>query len=275
MPMSIVTIILLAVIQGLTEFLPVSSSGHLVLAESLLEARGVGDSMQGVVLEVAVHVGTLGAVVMVYKQRIVELCRAVASFVTSGFRRTDENSGGVTYVGLIILGSVPAALVGLALRDSIVVLFDSPSVTSVLLIVTGLYLLMSRIQREERAISVPAAVIIGLAQALAILPGCSRSGWTITTGLLLGLGAYHAAEFSFLLSIPAILGALVLEIVKGSFSVSPGGLLLLVLGAVTAFVSGWLALRILLRALAIGHLYRFAYYLIPAGAAALVYFTMI
>lgn len=275
MLISVVTVILLAVIQGLTEFLPVSSSGHLVLVESLLGARGPGGGAPGVGFEVAVHVGTLVAIIVVYKRRIARLLGAIVSFFASGFRRTEQNSEEVRYAGWLVLGSVPAAFVGLALRDSIVMLFDFPAVTSLLLVATGFYLLFSRIRSGGGALSGRAAIIIGLAQAVAILPGCSRSGWTITTGMLLGLGGREAAEFSFLLAIPAILGALALEIVKGSFSVSPGELLLLLVGSVTAFVSGWLALRFLLRLLAAGRLYRFAYYLIPAGLAAFIYFAAI
>jgi undecaprenyl-diphosphatase len=269
---SAATIILLAILQGLTEFLPVSSSGHLVLAQHLIGARAAGGTGQGVGFEVAVHVGTLGAILLVYRRRISKLCLAAVSFLASGLRRTDDNSEDVRYVGLLIVASLPAAFVGLAFRDSLVMLFDAPSVTALFLVATGFYLLLSRIRSGSAAISGRVALMIGIAQAVAILPGCSRSGWTITTGLLLGLGGREAAEFSFLLAIPAILGALALEVIRGSFSASHSELLLLVIGAATAFGSGYVALRLLLKVMAVGRLYRFAYYLIPAGILAFVYF---
>ena len=118
------------------------------------------------------------------------------------------------------------------------------------------------------------ALLVGVAQAVAILPGCSRSGWTITAGLLLGLGFGRAAEFSFLISIPAILGALALEIWKNPITASRGEIVPLLIGALAAFIAGWFALRLLLRILRAGSLHRFSYYLAALGAAAFVFFTL-
>jgi undecaprenyl-diphosphatase len=273
MAIGIAIIILLAVIQGLTEFLPVSSSGHLVLAENLLGVRGSGGGTS-VLFEVAVHIGTLGAILLVYRRAIRNLLAGLVALVRAGFTAADEGREEVMFAGWILLGSLPAAVVGLFLHDRITAVFNSPRATAVLLAVTGLVLLTSRIRTGERTLCWWIVLLIGAAQAVAILPGCSRSGWTITVALIAGLRFERAAEFSFLLSIPAIVGALALELVRGG--AAPGGSVLLDLGiaAAIAFVSGWAALRLLLRVLRVGALHRFAYYLIPLGAVAFIYFTV-
>lgn len=263
-------VLVLAVVQGLTEFLPVSSSGHLVLLESLFGVRGAGD--QGSVLfEVTVHVGTLAAVLIVYWRKVRGLVTGMIRFISSGFREGRDDAG---YVGYMAVASIPAAIVGLLLRDEIGALFDSPRITSVMLIATALLLIASRGGGPERGLTVTTAFIVGIAQAIAIVPGCSRSGWTITVGILLGLGFGRAAEFSFLISIPAILGALVLEIWRSPLSASPGDVAPLLLGGLAAFLSGWFALRLLLRILRTGSLHRFSYYLAVVGAAAFIFFTL-
>ena len=260
-------ILLLAVVQGLTEFLPVSSSGHLVLFESLFGARGE----KGMMFEIIVHVGTLAAVILVYRRKVAGLLSGVVRFLSSRFSRGIEEA---RYIGYMAVASIPAAVVGLFFHDEIDVLFDSPRVTALLLIATALVLTASRMERPERELDIGRALLIGAAQAVAILPGCSRSGWTITTGLLLGLGFHRAAEFSFLISIPAILGALVLEMVKNPIAASRGEIMPLLIGGAVAFLAGWFALRLLLRILRAGSLHRFSYYLAAIGITALLYFTL-
>ncbi len=263
-------VILLAVVQGLTEFLPVSSSGHLVIFESLFGARGIGGD-GGMLFEISVHVGTLAAVVLVYRRKVGGLLAGAVRFLSTGFDRGIED---VRYIGYMAIASVPAAVVGLLFHDDIEALFDSPRVTAFLLIATALVLTASRIERPRRELNVTVALVIGVAQAVAILPGCSRSGWTITTGLLLGLGFGSAAEFSFLISIPAILGALVLEILKNPVAASREEIMPLLIGGAVAFLAGWFALRLLLRILRAGSLHRFSYYLGALGITAFLYFTL-
>lgn len=299
MQLSVSNTLILAIIQGLTEFLPVSSSGHLVLAEWIMGVRG-SDVYGGVTFEVAVHVGTMGAVVVVYRERVINILRSCFFFVLSGFRITERNRGGVVYLIFILLGTIPAVLAGLFLYDSIVRSFDSPLMTSVCLFATGIFLLFSRgrgrnkdsqydsidpgddrrVNPDHSMVELPIegqvtilrtasiVVLIGIAQAIAIMPGCSRSGWTITTALLLGLSFRKSAEFSFLLSLPAIFGALLLEIIKNTGSFADGDFQILVVGILTSFVSGWFAIRILLAVLKRGGLHKFSYYLIPVGVVA-------
>lgn len=271
MQIGIHIILLLAVVQGLTEFLPVSSSGHLVLVETLFGVRG---ESAGLIFEVAVHVGTLGAIILVYRRRIVSICGALAGCITGGFRIAQGSRDEVTYVGRIIVASIPAACVGLLLHEEVAGIFDSPGITSLLLVFTGCFLLLSRFRKVGGGLTWTAAFLIGVAQAVAVLPGCSRSGWTITTALLLGLGFEESAEFSFLLSIPAIIGALLLEIVKKPEVIDAGSAFGLIIGAVTAFCAGWIALRLLLGVLVKGNFHTFSYYLIPVGLIASLYFML-
>ncbi|MBN1164254.1 MAG: undecaprenyl-diphosphate phosphatase [Candidatus Krumholzibacteriota bacterium] len=274
MPARFIEVLLLALIQGLTEFLPVSSSGHLALAEALLRIReeGTGDS---IIFEIAVHVGTLGAVVAVYRKKVFSLCRSLAGWVCNGFTDADKYSGDIGYLGWIILGSVPAAIVGLLLRDRVAEAFNAPGLVSACLVVTGIFLMLSRGRGGRGSLTWKSVLLIGAAQAVAILPGCSRSGWTITTALLLGLGFEKGAEFSFLLSIPAILGALALELCRGGIALSSPDVILILTGMGAAFLSGLLALKLLIYLLRQGVFFRFSYYLIPLGVLGLVYFVFI
>lgn len=267
----LISMLVLAIVQGITEFLPVSSSGHLVIGGALL---GVGGSGENVLFEVAVHAGTLGAVVVYYGKRIITLARSFFAWAGAGFKAEGPVRDDVSYIGLIALGSIPAAAVGLALRGPVTEAFGSPMLASACLIATGLFLLLSRGRNGSAAISWKIAVLIGLAQAVAILPGCSRSGWTITMAMICGLGFSAAAEFSFLLSIPAILGALLLESISAGGALSGGEIAVLVLAAAVAFASGYAALRLLVWILGRGRFHRFSWYLIPAGTAFLIWFAM-
>ncbi len=272
--MSLWIVILLAVVQGLTEFFPVSSSGHLVILEALFGTRE-GSARAGLMFEIAVHLGTLGAVVIFYRAKLIRLCRALIASAISGRDGYDRYRDEVRYIGLVILGTIPAGIVGVLFHDEVEATFDSPSLSAAFLVATGIYLLMTRMRPVRGSLGWQSALIIGVAQAIAILPGCSRSGWTIATGLLLGVGFAEAAEYSFLLSIPAILGALVLTLVKEPGVLSGGSIAPLAIGAAAAFLAGLVALKLLIGILTKGAFHRFAYYLLPAGIAAFVYFRFL
>jgi undecaprenyl-diphosphatase len=274
MNMSMWVVILLAVVQGLTEFFPVSSSGHLVILEALFGTRQ-GNPRAGLMFEIAVHIGTLGAVLIFYRAKVILLCKAVIASIVSGKGGYAGYRNEMRYIGLVILGSAPAGIIGVLFHDDVEATFDSPSLSALLLVVTGIYLLMTRMRAVRGNLGWQAAVIIGVAQAIAILPGCSRSGWTIATGLLIGVGFAEAAEYSFMLSIPAILGALVLTLAKEPGVLSSGSLAPLAIGAAAAFLAGLVALKLLIGILNRGAFHRFAYYLLPVGVAAFVYFRFL
>lgn len=248
---------LLGVVQGLTEFFPVSSSGHLVLAQSLL-----GVQPPGVAFEAVVHVATLVAVVWVYRARVVELGIGVAGGDRDALR----------YVGLLALASVPAAVVGLAGREFFEAAFERPVLAAALLLVSGLFawsLRWTGPEAHEEAPGVGQAVWVGTVQALAILPGISRSGSTVAAGVWSGVRPVRMAEFSFLLSVPAIAGAGLLEAEAVGRAASTGGVALGV-GFVAALVSGVLAIRLFVRALELGAFHRFGYYCWAVGGAYLL-----
>ncbi len=221
--------ILLGVLQGLTEFLPVSSSGHLVFFKHLF---GLGE--QDVTLEVMLHLATLLAILVFFWKRIPSYLKGKK-------------------IMLIILGSVPAGIVGVFFKDKIEALFTH-QLLPLTFFTTAVFLLLSDRKGGEREIGIKEALFIGIAQAFAILPGISRSGFTIGTALLLGVNRDEAFEFSFFLSIPAVLGAGILEAkeIRGEF---------LPLPFLCAFLSGIFALWILRRAVLRRRLLFFSLYL--------------
>lgn len=248
----------LGVVQGVTEFLPVSSSAHLVLGQALLGVRS-----PGVVYEAAVHLATLVAVLWVYRRRVVEL--------TAGMARGDGASW--AYVGLLALASVPAAVVGLWFRQPIEAAFQQPTVAAGLLLVTGLLVASIRITAagagKERP-GVGGALWIGFAQAAAILPGISRSGSTVAVGVWRGVEPARMAEFSFLLSVPAVGGAAFMQLGPGQIGLVRSLAPELAVGFVAAATSGVLAIHLFVRALEAGSFHRFAYYCWMVGGGYLL-----
>lgn len=257
--MSFLDAILLGLIQGITEFLPVSSSGHLVMGQTLLDVR-----VPGVSFEVAVHVATLFSVLLVFRKRVAELAMGV-------FRRDAE---ALRYLGLLVLATLPAVVVGLAARKALEGLFDMPGVAAVALLITGSFLWTSKgaLARNPEGNPGPReAILMGFAQAFAIIPGISRSGATVVTGLWLGLEAEEAATFSFLMAVPAILGAAVLELPELLSGASGMGGGPLILGSAVAGVAGVLAIWTFLAMLKRRSFHRFGPYCWMVGSLFLLY----
>ncbi|HIE03194.1 MAG TPA: undecaprenyl-diphosphate phosphatase [Candidatus Latescibacteria bacterium] len=254
----------LGVLQGLTEFLPVSSSGHLVLAKALLGLRE-----QGIALEVTVHFGTLLAIITVFHAEVWKVLRDFLGGLLPGGSRFREGRGWRWAWGIIV-GSVPAGLVGVGLRNQVEEAFSSPTLVCLALIVTGLVLRSTRWAKvKEREVRLLDALLVGLAQALSVLPGISRSGATISVGLWRGLRRKEAAELSFLLALPAILGASALEAKELLFSPPPSAPALLG-GLIAAYISGYLALKLLLGVVRRGRLEGFSYYCWALGGLGLL-----
>lgn len=194
--MDIIQAIALALLQGLTEFLPISSSAHLILLPVLL-----GWEDQGLAFDVAVHVGTLTAVVAFYRKDLMKILTAW-SYSLAGKKHTDDSA----LAWYVILGTIPIGLVGISLSDKIEIALRSPLIiaTSTIIFAFLLWYAQKRAKEQRSTISLLDAIIFGLFQVLALIPGTSRSGITITAGLITGLKREHAARFSFLLSIPVI-----------------------------------------------------------------------
>jgi undecaprenyl-diphosphatase len=248
--------VLLGVVQGITEFLPISSDGHLVLTGTLL-----GVTTPGVFVEVALHVATLGAVLVIYGGRLLVVLRGALR------GRPDE----LRLLGLLALGTLPAAAVGVLAKPLVERTFDSLWFAGAGFIVTGAILWSARAAGGERGTpGAVAALAIGAAQALAILPGVSRSGSTVSVALWARVRPTAAAEFSFLLAIPAIAGAAVLETGEAVASAGAVGVVPLIVSCAVAFVSGVWAIRVLIRLLERGRFHLFAPYCWTVGAVTLV-----
>jgi undecaprenyl-diphosphatase len=252
-------IIILGIVQGVTEFLPVSSSGHLVIVESLFEQFGGTRLPDLVEVNILLHAGTLGAIVCYYWRRIVQLL--------ARDRRV---------IGLLIAGTVPAVVVGVPVEQHAEHLLEDPLLTGFMFLLTGGLLIWSGRHSEGtldyEQLSYGQAILIGVFQAAAILPGLSRSGWTIAAGLLLGMRRDSAAAFSFLLAIPVIAGATLLKL-KDLLAGQSGGTPtpLLALGTAVAFGMGLLSLWGLIKLVRRGHLAWFAWWLLPLGIAVILW----
>lgn len=263
----------LGAVQGLTEFIPVSSSGHLVLVPFLLGwGRVEGDPLLGISFNVAVHVGTALAVVIYFRRDLAGILVGVARTAVGAGREEDRAMGRLAL--LLAVGSVPAGLAGILLEGFFEDLFETPPIAAALLLATAVLLLggeaLYRRQEGPRRgiedLGVVDALTIGLFQALAIAPGISRSGATIVAGIGRRLSRDAAARFSFLLALPAIAGAGILQIPD----FPPGTDWALVIGATAVSAAfGFAAIAFLLRYLRTRDLRPFAYYCVVASAVGL------
>ncbi|UCD33074.1 MAG: undecaprenyl-diphosphate phosphatase [Desulfobacterales bacterium] len=273
--------IILGTIQGLTEFLPVSSSGHLVIAQHLF---GLKESE--LYFDISVHLGTLVAVTIYFWKELKAIINAIFKCSVLFFK--GESSLGDIYSDthiklavFVIVGSIPTAILGLWLYKVSDRIFSSITIVGSMLVVTGIILFMTgcllwgtcRIKEEGRSLSsftIKQAVIVGFVQGLAIIPGVSRSGSTIAVALFLGLNHEAAATYSFLLSIPAILGAGVL-ILKDISNASAFPIGLLIIGSLTSGVVGYCALTFLMHIVKKGNLHFFAPYCWLVGLMTLIF----
>lgn len=257
--MTTIQAIILGAIQGATEFLPVSSSGHLLIAKELFGAAEIP-----VLFDVLLHVATLVAVIAVLRHQVAAFLIAILRLIRRNVRPEDQPY--LRLIPIIIGTTIVTAFVGLSLES----LFDlrTPLVTSVLFLVTATILILVRRKSGDRGldrIGWADVGVLGIAQGFGVLPGISRSGITISAALYNGMDRKTAGEYSFLLSIPAILGALVLTLRDAGELGSQVGIGPIVAGCVSAAVVGYLALVGLLRLVRAGRLYLFAVYLIPLG----------
>ncbi len=265
--------VVLGVVQGLTEFLPVSSSGHLVLFQHLF-----GLIEPELLFDISVHVGTLAAVLVVFYRDILQMLGALVRLPglmrsAGGWSALFSTQSEIRLMAMIVAGCVPTVLLGILFAKVAEQLFGALWLVGMALLVTGTFLWFTRRQktvgRSIREMRLTDALIIGFIQGLAIIPGISRSGATISAALYLGVDRELAGRFSFLLAIPAILGALVLGLDSEAFHTGmPMGTI--VLGSLAAAVVGYLALVVLLKMVKKGQLHRFAPYCWLVGIAAIV-----
>ena len=252
----------LAILQGITEFLPVSSSGHLVLLNSVMPVDA------GLLFDLVLHFATLISVVAFYRHDIAQICvGCVHEIKTPGDRKN------LKFVAYLLAATFITGVIGLCLNDWVETRFRSPIIVGILLILNAGILWTSRKKglwkMTDGALTLKTSLLIGLAQGLAVLPGISRSGTTITTALLLGIQSKDCAKISFLLSIPVICGALILHI-KDISGLATSHLPIIILAAIVAAVVGYISLVILEKLLKKANFHIFAPYCLILGIIAVV-----
>lgn len=251
-------VIILAVVQGLTEFLPVSSSGHLVVLQKIF-----GFSQAPVLFDILLHVGTLGAIIFYFRKGLAQ--------IVSGLAQKKKES--VNTLMLILIGTIPAAIVGILFQKQIELTFDSLKIVGMAFLITAVFLFSTKLRKNQNRqfnqLKWQDAIFVGIFQGLAILPGISRSGSTITAGLWRGVGRETAFTFSFYLAIPAILGALILKsselLVYSSTEIIWG-----LTGMVIAGIVGFFTLRILEKTLKSTRFFWFGIYCLVLGIIVLL-----
>lgn len=263
--MDSIEVVVLAVIQGLTEFLPVSSSGHLVLAQHWFGHF----SEMNLLYDIMLHLATVTAILLYFRQDLLTLgfgyigWGTTHSSIFQGFERQT--------IHYILLASIPTALIGLGIRSLGIEILFQPSVVAVMLLLTGVILWLGRGRNSARGIQemgIRDALAIGIVQGIAVLPGISRSGSTIASGVLLGLDRELSARFSLLISMPAIVGAAILEIGNGIEQVQEP-LEMYLMGMVVAALVGYGSISLIIKLVRQDHFHLFSYYLWPLGTCIL------
>lgn len=250
---------LLGAIQGLTEFLPISSSGHLVIFQSLL---GVQEGE--LLLDTILHLGTALAIFIVFRKDIAGL--ALNAFAG----QVEKKKSAWAYIGYLVIATIPAGVAGILFNDFFESLFSNPQAAGGMLLVTATLLFISAARKSDGGeMTLLKAIAIGTVQAAAIIPGISRSGSTITIALLIGVSRTEAGRFSFLMALPAICGAALLQVRKiESLDVHP---LPVMLGFIISVITGIVALKLLLKFVQQGKLHFFGFYCVIVGLLGLIF----
>ncbi len=256
--------IILGIVQGLTEFLPVSSSGHIEIARFLFNDHSIGE--QGLLMTVTLHFGTALATIIFFKDDIKE----ILSNLFSGQRES------VQFSLNIILSMIPAAMIGILFEEEIESLFNKNILlVGSMLIITGILLLLAdKAKTSKQGVSSSNAIIIGIAQAIAILPGISRSGATIATSTLLGIDRDKAARFSFLMVVPLIFGKMAKDLISGDISLQGVQTTPLLLGFIASLITGYFACKWMITLVKKAQLKYFAYYCFIIGGISAIYFSL-
>ncbi|HEO64794.1 MAG TPA: undecaprenyl-diphosphate phosphatase [Spirochaetes bacterium] len=270
-------VIILSLVQGATEFLPVSSSGHLVLFEQIFKFQPEG--LDEHLINVVLHFGTMMATILVFKEELMDILKAIFSkrILKIKSLKSIQEDNSLWLVLIILIGTIPTGLIGLFFRDQFKELEGSILAVSLALIITGLILFSIRFikppsKEDYKDITLWDSLIIGTVQGLAITPGISRSGITISAGLWRNIRRDKIGHYSFLLSLPAIFGATLLEL--GHVNLSQLKILPLLIGFIVSFITGYIALKWLLKFVNQGKLQYFSYYCWAIGLVSLVIYSL-
>ena len=259
--MEIINAIILGIIQGLTEFLPVSSSGHLEIAKAILGENKVGE--ESLLMTVVLHFATALSTIIIFRKDIIEIFNGLLQF---------KNNDSFWFSLKIVLSMIPAALVGVFFNDEIESLFGGAlTLVGSMLLVTGLLLFLAdKAKASAKKVGVKHAILIGISQAIAILPGISRSGATISTSVLLGIDKEKSARFSFLMVVPLIFGKMFKDILSGKMSTDDVTFFPLIIGFIFAFITGMIACKWMIQLVKNSQLKYFAFYCFVVGGIVIV-----
>lgn len=257
--------IVFGIIQGLTEFLPVSSSGHLEIAKFIFGDGAIKD--QGMFFTVLVHFATACSTLFVFRKEVAEIFKGLFQF---------KNNEAFKFSVKIIISMVPAAIVGVLFEEQIDSLFQGNLilVAFMLLITAGLLFLADKAKSTDKEVSNQNAIWIGIAQAIAILPGISRSGATISTSVLLGVDKTKAARFSFLMVVPLIFGKIAKDVLSSDFKIPQDTSILMILAFLSALISGVIACKWMILLVKKAQLKYFSFYCIVVALVAMIYYWM-
>lgn len=260
--MSWLEALILGLVQGLTEFLPVSSSGHLELTKAMFGDNSLPE--ESLMMTVVLHAATALSTIVIFRKDIAEIIKGLLQF---------KNNEQFQFSVKIVLSMIPAAAVGVLLEEEIEQFFGGQIllVGCMLIVTAGLLFLADRAKSTLNPVSSKNAFIIGIAQAIAILPGISRSGATISTSVLLGVDRQKAARFSFLMVVPLILGKMAKDILSGDLANSQTETSLLIIGFVAAFVAGLVACQWMIALVKKSQLKYFSFYCLIVGIIAIIY----
>ncbi len=260
--MTTIEAIILGIVQGLTEFLPVSSSGHLELGKALLGDDSI--PQQSMIFTVVVHFATALSTLVIFRAEVFRILRGLLQF---------KNNEELHFSLKIILSMIPAAAIGVLFSEEITNLFNKQILlVGAMLWLTGLLLFVAdKAKHTNKAVGLGDALLIGIAQAIAILPGISRSGATISTSVLLGVDRTRAASFSFLMVVPLIFGSMAKDLISGNMQFNSSQTLPLVCAFIAAFLTGLIACKWMISLVRKSQLRYFSYYCFAVGTAAIIY----
>jgi undecaprenyl-diphosphatase len=260
--MEIINAIILGIIQGLTEFLPVSSSGHLEIAKAILGEDKVAE--ESLLMTVVLHFATALSTIIIFRKDLIEIFKGLLQF---------KNNDSFQFSLKIVLSMIPATLVGVFFNDEIEALFGGAlTLVGGMLLVTGLLLFLAdKAKSSDKNVGIKEAVIIGFSQSIAILPGISRSGATISTSVLLGIDKEKSAGFSFLMVVPLIFGKMAKDIFSGEILTTSTNFLPLLIGFIFAFFTGMFACKWMITLVKNSQLKYFSYYCFAVGGVVIAF----
>jgi len=268
--LTLIDSLLLGVLQGFTEFLPISSSGHLVVAQALL-----GINKTGISFEIFVHFGTLMSIFVMFRQDIGAMAVAFLKMIRNpkNIAASYHSDKRFNLFVVILIATLPAGIIGLMFKESFELMFSNPKIVGSAFIITGIILFSTKFAINRSAnLGIGNGLIIGFAQAFAIIPGISRAGSTIGVGMLRGINGEEAARFSFLLAIPVIGGATLLQVFDiFEYGLKDMSLTVAGAGIISSFLTGMFAIRLLMGIMKRGKLHYFSWYCIILGIVTIIY----